>query len=123
MKQGPLFQRQFFVQSAGSMPTNDSGEVTYLRLQGNPLNPGRVLNEQRILLGAGGTLDVVSAAFGGEGLGRIAYTPGLRAALKRGEHMTYRFEVPVGATVGTSYHVQVYGHDASPGFRFTIEVP
>jgi hypothetical protein len=74
------------------------------------------------LVCAGGTLDVVSASHGGEGLGRIAYTPGLRAAVKRGEQVTYRFEVPHTVQSGTTYQVVVYGHDAVPGFRFSIEV-
>ncbi len=124
MKQSPLFQRQFFVQAptAAFRAPEVSGAVSYLRLHGNPSNPGRVLAEQKILVCAGGTLDVVSASHGGEGLGRIAYTPGLRAAVKRGEQVTYRFEVPHTVQSGTTYQVVVYGHDAVPGFRFSIEV-
>jgi hypothetical protein len=124
MKQGPLFQRQFFIQApeAAMATTDHAGAVAYLRLHGHPANPGRVLADQRIFLSAGGTLDVVSASHGGEGLGRIAYTPGLRAAIKRGDQMTYRFEVPGAAVSGATYQVMVHGNDSTPSFRFTIEV-
>jgi hypothetical protein len=125
MKQSPLFRRQFFIQNtANGLPTTESGgEVLYLRLQGHAANPGQVLGEQRLFLGAGGVLDVVSERNGGDGMGRIAYTPGLFAAIKRGEeHTTYRFQIPDNASPGTKYQVTVYGHDRIAPFRFAIEV-
>lgn len=125
MKQAPLFRRQFFVQSsaAGVSPAESGGEVHYIRLHGHASNPAKVLHQQRIFLGAGGTLDVVTESHGGEGLGRVAYTPGLRAAIKRGdEYVTYRFEVPHGSTTGTTFQVTAYGHDQVTPFHFVIEV-
>jgi hypothetical protein len=124
MKQGPLFQRQFFVQRAE--PGSDvlgSGDVHYIRLHGHATNPAKVLHDQRITLGAGGMLDVVSDGHGGEGIGRVSYTPGLKAAIKRGdEQITYRFEVPSNSTPGSKFQVTAYGHDQVPPFHFVIEV-
>lgn len=125
MDQGPLFRRQFFVQpAAGAVPETEAGsECLYVRLAGSPSNPGVVLAEQRVFLSPGGTLDVVSAAHGGAGLGNVTYTPGLRAALKRrADQFVYRFEVPVTTVERTSYVVAVHGHDQVPAFRFAIEV-
>jgi hypothetical protein len=123
MKQGPLLQRQFFIQQPAPGAEEDGGDVHYIRLHGHAGNPAKVLNEQRIFLGPGGLLDVVSESHGGEGIGRVAYTPGLRAAIKRGEeHFTYRFEVPASSSSGTVYQVTVYGHDQVPPFHFAIEV-
>lgn len=125
MKQGPLFHRQFFIQKpAAGLPDSDAGgEVHYIRLHGHAANPAKVLHQQRIFLGAGGTLDVISAAHGGEGIGRVSYTPGLRAAIKRGdEQVTYRFEVPNSTASGTTFQVTAYGHDEVPPFHFVIEV-
>jgi len=68
-------------------------------------------------------LDVVAEARGGAGLGRVSYTDGLRAGLKRGEAVfTYRFEVPATATDGQTFVVSVWGSDVQPAFRFTIEI-
>jgi hypothetical protein len=125
MKQGPLFRRQFFVQKppTGLPVTEAGGEVHYIRLHGHSANPAKVLHDQRIFLGAGGTLDVVSESHGGEGIGRVAYSPGLRAAIKRGdEQVTYRFEVPHSTATGTTFRVTAYGHDQVPPFQFVIEV-
>jgi hypothetical protein len=123
MKQAPLFQRQFFIQKPAPGAQEAGGDVHYIRLHGHASNPAKVLHEQRIFLGAGGMLDVVSESHGGEGIGRVAYTPGLRAALKRGEdHFTYRFEVPSSCAAGTTYQVTAYGHDQVPSFHFVIEV-
>lgn len=123
MKQGPLFRRQFFVQKPTQGAPEHGGDVHYLRLHGHASNPSQVLNEQRIFLGAGGMLDVVSESHGGAGIGRVAYTPGLRAAIKRGEeHITYRFEIPKTTASGTTFQVTAYGHDQVPPFRFVIEV-
>ncbi len=125
MKQGPLFRRQFFIQKpAPGLPNTEAGaDIEYLRLQGHTDNPGVVLNEQRIYLAPGGALDVVAESRSGVGIGRISYTPGLRAALKRGdEFLTYRFEVPDEMETGECFQVSCYGHDTVPPFRFTIEV-
>lgn len=125
MKQAPLFRRQFFVQKpAPGLPNTEAGaDIEYVRLQGHTTNPGNVLNDKKVLLAAGGTLDMVSESRGGVGVGRISYAPGLRAALKRGEEfLTYRFQVPPTATAGTSYQVTCYGHDMVAPFHFTIEV-
>jgi hypothetical protein len=125
MKQGPLFRRQFFVQKpASGAPVDEAGgDVHYLRLHGHAENPARVLADQRIFLGPGGVIDVVSESHGGEGVGRVAYTPGLRAAIKRGaDQITYRFEVPRAAAQGTTFQVTAYGHDQVPPFHFVIEV-
>jgi len=125
MKQGPLFQRQFFVQRSepGTGTTEGSGAVHYIRLHGHAMNPAKVLNEQKILLGAGGMLDVVSDRHGGEGIGRVSYTPGLKAAIKRGEdQITYRFEVPASCAPGSKFQVTAFGHDQVPPFQFVIEV-
>jgi len=123
MKQGPLFRRQFFIQKPTPGAPEGGGDVHYLRLHGHSSNPAQVLSEQRIFLGAGGMLDVVSESHGGEGIGRVAYTPGLRAAIKRaGEHITYRFEVPSTTASGATFQVTAYGHDRVPPFHFVIEV-
>ena len=123
MKQGPLFQRQFFIQKPAPGAEEPGGVVQYIRLHGHASNPAQLLNEQRIFLGPGGMLDVVSERHGGEGIGRVAYTPGLRAALKRGEdQFTYRFEVPSSSAPGTTYQITVHGHDQVPSFHFVIEV-
>lgn len=123
MKQSPLFRRQFFIQKPSPGAAESGGDVFYLRLHGHASNPAQVLNEQRIFLGAGGTLDVVSDSHGGVGIGRIAYTPGLRAAIKRcDEQITYRFVVPQTTALGTTFQVTAHGHDRLPGFRFVIEV-
>lgn len=125
MKQGPLFRRQFFIQKpAFGLPTTEAGSaLEYMRLHGHSANPAAVLHEQTVRLAAGGTLDVVADSRGGAGVGRISYSPGLRAALKRGEdYLTYRFEVAPETEVGTSYQVICYGHDTVPPFHFTIEV-
>ncbi|MDP1827299.1 MAG: hypothetical protein Q8L48_28755 [Archangium sp.] len=125
MKQAPLFRRQFFVQKpAPGLVLPDAGrDLEYLRLQGHSANPGEALQGQRLFLAAGGTLDLVCEAYGGAGVGRVSYAPGLRAALKRGEDfLTYRFEVPRTAGPGTSYQVSCHGHDQVPAFHFTIEV-
>jgi|GEM_PF-3831509 hypothetical protein len=125
MKQGPLFRRQFFIQKpAPGVPNSEAGgAVEYIRLQGHASNPATILHEQKVRLAPGGTLDVVSDSRGGAGVGRISYSPGLRAALKRGdEFLTYRFEVPNTVSSGTAYQVTCYGHDTVPPFHFTIEV-
>jgi hypothetical protein len=125
MKQAPLYRRQFFAQrpAPGVRSSEAGSETEYLRLQGHPENPGAVLHGQRVLLGPGGTLDLVAEARGGLGVGRLSYGDGLRAALKRGEDFyTYRFEVPLNAARGTTYRVTCFGHDALPAFQFTIEV-
>jgi hypothetical protein len=125
MKQGPLFRRQFFIQKpAPGLPNTEAGgDIEYIRLQGHSANPAAILHEQKVRLAPGGTLDVVADSRGGAGVGRISYSPGLRAALKRGdEFLTYRFEVPPTMTAGTSFQVTCYGHDAVPPFNFTIEV-
>lgn len=122
MDQGPLFRRQFFVQPTLGVSAT-GGEVEYLRLQGHAANPGALLAATNLFLGPGGMLDVVSEAHGGEGLGHVSYTPGLRAALKRGSSThTYRFQVPVTATRGTRFTVSCHGHDRLPAFSFTLEV-
>lgn len=125
MKQGPLFRRQFFVQKpAPGVPESEAGgAVEYVRLQGHATNPGAILQGQKLTLAAGGTLDVVSEARSGTGIGRISYTPGLRAALKRGdEFMTYRFEVPDGAAEGSTYTVSCHGTDMVAPFQFSLTV-
>lgn len=125
MKQGPLFRRQFFIQKpAPGLPNSEAGgAVEYIRLQGHASNPAAILDRQKVCLAAGGTLDVVSDSRGGAGVGRISYSPGLRAALKRGDDfLTYRFEVPASTAVGSSFQVTCFGHDAVPPFHFTIEV-
>jgi hypothetical protein len=124
MKQSPLFRRQFFIQRpAAGLPSTEGGAVEYIRLQGHAANPAAILDKQRIVLAPGGMLDMVSESRGGLGVGRISYTPGLRAALKRGEdYITYRFEVSATALEGTSYQVTCYGNDVVPSFHFTIEV-
>ncbi len=125
MKQTPLFNRQFFVQNTPDAlgSTDSTGDVMYLRLQGHASNPAQLLNEQHLLLGAGAVLDVIANRNGGDGMGRIAYTPGLGAAVKRGEeHMTYRFQIPERALKGTKFQVSVHGHDQVAPFRFVIEV-
>lgn len=125
MKQAPLFRRQFFIQRpAPGLPNSEAGSgVEYVRIHGNPSNPGQVLDGQHVKLVQGGVLDVVAEARNGDGLGRIAYGPGLRAGIKRGEEtFTYRFEVPATATTGDSFAVSVWGNDLQPAFRFTIDV-
>lgn len=125
MKQGPLFRRQFFIQRpAPGLPSSEAGgDVEYIRLQGHASNPATILHQQKVVLAPGGMLDVVAESRGGAGVGRVAYSPGLRAALKRGEDfLTYRFEVPPGSETGTAFQVTCYGHDAVPPFQFTIEV-
>jgi hypothetical protein len=123
MKQGPLFRRQFFIQKPAPGAPESGGDVHYLRLHGHAANPAQVLSEQRIFLGPGGMLDVVSESHGGAGIGRVAYTPGLRAAIKRHEEqITYRFEVPSATATGTTFQVTAYGHDRVPSFHFIIEV-
>lgn len=126
MKQAPLFRRQFFVQRQGpgvEQAKPGGGAVEYVRIHGNPSNPGGVLDGRRVKLTCGGVLDVVSEARGGAGLGRISYADGLRAGIKRGEAVfTYRFEVPATATDGQSWLVTVWGSDVQPAFRFTVEV-
>jgi hypothetical protein len=121
MKQ--LFDRQFFIQKpAPGTAGSDGGDVQYIRLHGHAQNPASVLHQQRIFLGAGGVLDVVSERHAGEGVGRIAYTPGLKAAVKRGEQITYRFEVPASTPAGSTFQITAYGHDQVPPFNFVIEV-
>jgi hypothetical protein len=124
MKQTPLFKRQFFVQRPDSSTTDESaGAVEYVRIHGNPSNPGEVLNGQKLKVSKGGMVDIVAESRGGEGLGRIAYAEGLRAGIKRGDEVfTYRFEVPSTATDGEQFSVSVWGTDLQPSFRFTIEV-
>lgn len=125
MKQAPLFRRQFFIQRPPPDVANTEagGGVEYVRIHGNPSNPGQVLDGQRLKLVQGGMLDVVAEARNGDGLGRIAYGPGLRAGIKRGEDVvTYRFEVPPAATDGDSFAISVWGTDLQPAFKFTIEV-
>ncbi len=125
MKQGPLFKRQSLLQAAGApvSATEAGSDCLYVRLSGTPTNPGEVLHEQRLFLAPGGVLDFLSASNGGLGIGRVAYTPGLLAAIKRGsDAITYRFEVPVTAARGTTFHVAVHGHDALAAFRFAIQV-
>ena len=125
MKQAPLFRRQFFVQRSGPGAAVEpaSGAVDYVRIHGNPSNPGGVLDGRRVRLTRGGMLDVVAEARGGAGLGRVSYGDGLRAGLKRGVAVfTYRFEVPAIATEGETFAVSVWGSDVQPAFRFTIEV-
>ena len=122
MKQAPLFRRQFFLQQ-GLPPEVDGGGVEYLRIHGRTANPAEVLHRQRLLISPGGMLDVVAEAHGGAGLGRISYSAGLQAALKRGEDLlTYRFMVPKGAAPGMAFEVHCFGHDQVPAFHFTIEV-
>lgn len=125
MKQAPLFRRQFFVQRSGpGAPIEpSSGAVEYVRIHGNPSNPGAALDGRRVKLTPGGMLDVVAEARGGAGLGRVSYGDGVRAGLKRGEAVfTYRFEVPATATEGQTFVVSVWGSDVQPAFRFTIEI-
>jgi hypothetical protein len=125
MKQTPLFKRQFFIQrpAPGLANTEEGSAVEYLRIHGNPTNPGQVLDGQHVKLAQGGVMDVVAEARGGDGLGRIAYGPGLRAGIKRGEDVfTYRFEVPQSAKDGEAFSISVWGSDMQPPFRFTIEV-
>ena len=125
MKQGPLFRRQFFIQKpAPDLPNSEAGgAVEYIRLQGHTTNPGAILQGQKIVLAAGGVLDVVAESRSGSGLGRISYTPGLKAGLKRGdEYLTYRFEVPSGVGDGLTYQVSCHGTDLVPAFHFTIVV-
>ncbi|MFO0597214.1 MAG: hypothetical protein U0228_18010 [Myxococcaceae bacterium] len=125
MKQSPLFRRQFFIQKPGpGVPNSEVGAaVEYIRLQGHSQNPGAILQGQKIVLAAGGMIDVVADSRDGAGVGRISYTPGLRAALKRGEDfLTYRFEVPNNCSEGSSYQVSCYGTDAVAPFQFSIEV-
>ena len=126
MKQAPLFRRQFFVQRLGpgaEQAEQGGGAVEYVRIHGNPSNPGGVLDGRRVKLTRGGMLDVVADARGGAGLGRISYADGLRAGIKRGEEVfTYRFEVPTSATDGQSWVVSVWGSDVQPAFRFTVEL-
>ena len=125
MKQAPLFRRQFFVQRSvpGVAIEPSAGAVEYVRIHGNPSNPGAALDGRRVKLTRGGMLDVVAEARGGAGLGRVSYGDGLRAGLKRGEAVfTYRFEVPATATEGQTFVVSVWGSDVQPAFRFTIEI-
>ncbi|MDP3235624.1 MAG: hypothetical protein Q8N26_22760 [Myxococcales bacterium] len=125
MKQAPLFRRQFFVQRStpGAAVEPSNGTVEYVRIHGNPSNPGGALDGRRVKLTRGGMLDVVAEARGGAGLGRVSYADGLRAGLKRGEAIfTYRFEVPATATEGQTFAVSVWGSDVQPAFRFTIEI-
>ncbi|MBE2252617.1 MAG: hypothetical protein IAE78_24005 [Myxococcus sp.] len=126
MKQAPLFHRQFFVQRplVGVEAADAStGAVEYVRVHGNPSNPGATLAGARVKLTPGGVLDVVAEPRGGLGMGRISYGEGLRAGLKRGEAFyTYRFEVPAHAVEGQTWAISVWGSDAHPAFRFTIEL-
>jgi hypothetical protein len=125
MKQAPLFRRQFFVQRPGfdAAAEPNSGFVEYVRIHGNPSNPGGVLDGRCVKLSRGGVLDVVAEARGGAGMGRISYAAGLRAGLKRGEDVyTYRFEVPLTASDGQTWAVSVWGSDVQPAFKFTIEI-
>jgi len=125
MKQAPLFQRKFFVQNSAGLahPEQVKGAAEYVRVHGNPSNPARTLDGQRVKLARGGMIDVVADARGGLGLGRITYGPGLRAGVKRGdEQFTYRFEVPRAAETGEHFEVAVWGSAEQPAFRFTIEV-
>lgn len=122
MKQHPSFRRQSFTQraDAGVAAAEADCECMYLRLSGSP---GEVLDQQRVRLSAGGMLDLVADANEGTGIGRVAYSPGLRAALKRrAGRFTYRFEVPETAAPGSFYVVTVHGTDRSAAFRFAIEV-
>jgi hypothetical protein len=122
MKQSPLFRRQFFLQKPLPPEVDQSG-VEYLRIHGHAGNPASVLHQQRLRISPGGTLDVVAEARGGVGLGRISYTQGLQAALKRGDDLlTYRFIVPRTVTPGAAFEVHCFGHDQVPAFHFTIEV-
>lgn len=123
MKQGPLFRRQFFIQKpAPGVPETEVGaDVEYVRLQGHATNPGAILQGQKLTLAPGGMIDVVSESHAGSGVGRISYTPGLRASLKRGdEYLTYRFELPADAAEGSSYTVTCHGTDLVAAFQFTL---
>jgi hypothetical protein len=123
MKQGPLFRRQFFIQKpAAGVPDTEKGSmVEYVRLQGHTTNPGAILQGQKVTLAPGGMIDVVSESHSGSGVGRISYTPGLRASLKRGdEYLTYRFELPTEATEGSSYTVTCHGTDLVAAFQFSL---
>lgn len=125
MKQAPLFQRQFFVQKGVGLSRAEqlSGAAEYVRVHGDPSNPARTLDGQRVRLVSGGVIDVVSTARGGLGLGRISYGDGLKAGVKRGDEIfTYRFEVPREAEGGAQYEIAVWGSAEQPAFRFTIEV-
>lgn len=118
MKPASLLSPQFFRQRPEHSTSANTG-TEYLRLQAH----GAELHEQRLYLVAGGTLDVMAEARGGVGLGRIAYTPGLQASLKRGEaFLTYRFTVPLTAEEGSCFQVNCHGHDQVPAFHFVIEV-
>jgi hypothetical protein len=125
MKQGPLFRRQFFSQKPTEppgAPENGAGSE-YVRLHGHASNPGAVLHRAQIKLAPGGVLDVIADSRGGVGLGRLSYSPGLGAALKRGEEfLTYRFALAADAPLGMRYEVICYGHDSVPPFQFEIMV-
>jgi hypothetical protein len=122
MKQGPLFRRQFFMQQ-GLVAEPARAGVEYLRLHGHSTNPAEVLHQRRLLISPGGTLDVVAESRGGAGLGRISYSTGLQAALKRGDDfLTYRFMVPDHSPPGSAFEVHCFGHDQVAAFHFTIEV-
>ena len=125
MKQAPLFQRQFFVQKGVGVARAEqlSGAAEYVRVHGDPSNPARTLDGQRVKLVRGGMIDVVAVSRGGLGLGRISYGPGLKAGVKRGDDtFTYRFEVPRAAAGGEHFEIAVWGSAEQPAFRFTIEV-
>lgn len=123
MTQGPPFRIKSFAHKSAPAAPERQGDVHYLRLHNHAANPAQVLNEQRIVLGVGGTLDVVSESHGGEGLGHVVYTPGLRAAIKRrAQHFTYRFVVPRDTAPGTTFKVTANGHERVPPFHFVIEV-
>ncbi len=118
MKPASFFSPQFF-RSLPDHSTAAGPGIEYLRLPGH----GAELHEQRLSLVAGGTLDVMAEELGGAGLGRIAYTPGLQAAIKRGkEFLTYRFTVPLTAQDGECFQVNCHGHDQVSAFHFVIEV-
>ncbi|MDP2272453.1 MAG: hypothetical protein Q8K32_17090 [Archangium sp.] len=119
MKPASFFSPQFFRQRTENSASGSNAGTEYLRLQGHAAE----LHEQRLYLVPGGTLDVIAEALGGVGLGRIAYTPGLQAALKRSEtFLTYRFTAPLTAQEGECFQVNCHGHDQLPAFHFVIEV-
>lgn len=113
MKQRPLLRRPPLQDSVAA----EEAAPEYLRLEARD-----GLDGTHLFLAPGAVLDVCAEPHGGLGLGRIAYSPGLKAALKKGPSFTYRFTLPAQARRGDSFSVTAWGHDRLAQLRFVLEV-